>query len=205
MHWGVAALREPRNEVAESQRAEWLKDDGVVGKHSIRTLTEKASKDVHADRLLAALVRCRSAHSVIELGTNVGLSGTYLAGALPDGGRLFTVDQSGDRQALARQLFELAGLADRIEVVLGSFREVAEGVAARGFDVAFVDGDHTFAATCWLVDTLLRYARSGSIIVVDDINHSSEMRRAWRQIASRADVVPISLGDFGVIEVLTPA
>lgn len=200
--WGIAALRERSNRAAEAQRAAWLKADGAVAKHSIRTLTEKASKDEHADRLLAALVRVRSARRVIELGTNLGLSGTYMAAALPAGGRLFTVDQSVDRQALARHLFESAGLVDRIEVVTGSFREVVDGVAVEGFDVAFVDGDHTFAATCWLVDTLLRHARAGSVIVVDDINHSSQMQRAWRTIASRPDVAPVSLGDLGVIEVL---
>lgn len=197
--WGLSVIRERRNPVAEAQRAVWLRSDEAVGKHTLRAVTQTASKDVHADRLLAALVRSRSARVVIELGTNVGLSGTYMAAALPRDGRLVTVDQSIERQALARQLFESAGLADRIEVVTGTFREVAVGVASSGFDVAFVDGDHTFEATCWLVEVLLRYAHEDAVIVVDDINHSAEMRRAWRAISARPGVTAVALWDLGVI------
>lgn len=200
--WGIAALREPSNHVAETQRAEWLQADGSVGRHSIRTLTERASKDVHADRLLAALVRSRSAHTVIELGTNVGLSGTYLASALPDDGRLKTIDQSGDRQVLARQLFFAAAVADRIDVITGSFVDSLDDVARDGFEVAFIDGDHTYDATLWLVDSLLSYAAPGSVLVLDDINHSAQMRRVWRELRKRPGLASLALTDLGVLEVV---
>lgn len=200
--WGIAALREPPNQVAETQRAEWLKADGSVGRHAIRTLTERASKDMHAGRLLAALVRSRQPSLVIELGTNVGLSGTYLASALPDDGRLKTIDQSGDRQVLARQLFFAAGVADRIDVITGSFVESVDEAARDGFEVAFIDGDHTYDATLWLVDTLLSHAVPGTVIVLDDINHSPQMRHAWREIRTRPGLASLALTDLGVLEVV---
>ena len=200
--WGLAALREPANQAAEIQRAEWLKSDGWVGRHSIRTLTERASKDVHADRLLAALVRSRKPNVVLELGTNVGLSGTYLANALSDRGRLTTIDQSAARQLLARELFAAAGVADRIEVITGSFAESLESAAAAGFGIAFIDGDHTYDATLWLVDSLLAYAVPGSVLVLDDINHSVQMRRAWVELRKRPGLATLGLTDLGVLEVL---
>jgi predicted O-methyltransferase YrrM len=199
--WGIAALRESSNQVAETQRAEWLKADGSVGRHSIRTLTERASKDVYADRLLAALVRSRKPNLVIELGTNVGLSGTYLASALPARGRLKTIDQSGDRQLLAQQLFYAAGLADRIDVITGSFVEFLDSAAGAGFGIAFIDGDHTYDATVWLVDSLLAYAVPGSVLVLDDINHSAQMRRAWGELRKRPGLASLALTDLGVLEV----
>ncbi len=200
--WGLAALREPPNRVAEAQRAEWLKADGSVGKHSIRTLTERASKDVHADRLLAALVRGRKPNLVLELGTNVGLSGTYLASALPDGGRLITIDQSSDRQVLARALFDAAGVADWVDVITGSFAEFLESAAEAGFGIAFIDGDHTFDATLWMVDRLLAHAVPGSVLVLDDINHSPQMRRAWVELRKRPGLASLGLTDLGVLEVI---
>ncbi len=200
--WGIAALREPSNQVAETQRAEWLKADGSVGRHSIRVLTERASKDVHADRLLAALVRSREPGLVIELGTNVGLSGTYLASALPGDGRLKTIDQSGDRQVLAQQLFFAAGVAGRIDVITGSFVDSLHDVASDGFEVAFIDGDHTYDATLWLVDSLLSYAAPGSVLVLDDINHSAQMRRVWRELRKRPGLASLALTDLGVLEVV---
>ena len=200
--WGKAALRERRNRVVEKQRVEWMRSDRMVGDHTIRSVVGIASKDAHAGRVLAALVRSRAAQRVIELGTNVGISGTYLASALPEGGRLVTVDQSADRQAVARELFDRAGVGDRIEVVTGSFGDVLESVAEGGFDVAFVDGDHTFSATIWLVEKLIEHAHRGSLIVVDDIRHSSEMRRAWRSLGARHRVKAISLSDFGALEVV---
>ncbi len=200
--WGIATLREPSNPVAETQRAEWLKADGSVGKHSIRVLTERASKDVHADRLLAALVRSRRPSLVIELGTNVGLSGTYLAGALPDDGRLKTIDQSGERQRLARRLFDAAGVADRIDVITGSFVDSLDDAARDGFEIAFIDGDHTYDATLWLMDSLLSYAARGSVLVLDDINHSPQMRRVWRDLRRRPGLASLALTDLGVLEVI---
>ena len=199
--WGKAAIRERRNRVVEQRRSAWMGSDAMVGNRSVHSLVGMASKDAHAGRLLAALVRSTGAQRVIELGTNVGISGTYLASALPEGGRLFTVDQSGERQALARELFAEAGVTDRVEVVTGSFSEALESIAEGGFDVAFVDGDHTFGATIWLVETLVEYAHPGSFIVVDDITHSSEMRRAWRSLRTRDRVKAISLSDLGVLKV----
>ena len=201
--WGRSVLRERRNHVVEKQRVAWMRSDRMIGDHPIRSVVGIASKDAHAGRVLAALVRSTAAQRVIELGTNVGISGTYLASALPEGGRLLTVDQSADRQAVARELFDRAGVADRIEVVTGSFSEVLESVAEGGFDVAFVDGDHTFSATIWLVETLIEHAHPGSLIVVDDIKHSSEMRRAWRSLGAHHRVEAISLSDFGALKVVS--
>ena len=200
--WGIAALREQPNHVAEAQRAAWLKADGVVGKHSISTLTERASKDLHADRLLAALVRIREPSLVIELGTNVGLSGTYMASALSGRGLLKTIDQSADRQVLAKQLFRAAGVEDRIEVITGSFVDSLDDAAAHGFGIAFIDGDHTYDATWWLVDRLLSYAVVGSVLVLDDINHSAQMRRVWGELRRRPGLASLALSDLGVLEVV---
>ena len=200
--WGIAALREQPNQVAEAQRAAWLKSDGAVGKHSIRTLTERASKDLHADRLLAALVRVRNPGLVIELGTNVGLSGTYMASAMSDHGRLKTIDQSADRQALAKQLFRAAGIDDRVDVITGSFVECLDDAAGAGFGIVFIDGDHTYDATLWLVDSLLSYAVVGSVLVLDDINHSAQMRRVWAELRRRPGLASVALTDLGVLEVI---
>ncbi len=200
--WGRAALSEPPNHVAEAQRSAWLKSDASVGKHSLRVLAETASKDAYADRLLAALVRSRGAQVVVELGTNIGLSGTYLASALPAGGRLATIDQSADRQALAAGLFSLAGVADRIDIINGSFVETLARAAAAGFDIAFVDGDHTYDATMWLVEKLLASASPGAVLVLDDINHSTQMRKAWADLRAKPGVRSLALTDLGVLEVL---
>lgn len=199
--WGRAALSERPNDVVEAQRAAWLKSDATVGRYSLRVLVETASKDAYADCLLAALVRSRGSHVVLELGTNIGLSGTYLASALPSGGRLVTIDQAADRQALAAGLFDLAGVADRIDMVNGSFVATLDRVAASGFDVAFVDGDHTYDATIWLVERLIACARPGAVVVLDDINHSPQMRAAWAELSATPGLHPLALTDMGVLEI----
>ena len=63
--------------------------------------------------LLRVLATAVGATKILEVGTAVGYSGIWLAGALPPGGMLITVEVSDERAREARENFARAGLADR--------------------------------------------------------------------------------------------
>src|SRR5947199_9703553 len=75
--------------------------------------------DAEVGSLLRVLATAAGAQRILEIGTAIGYSGIWLAGALPKGGMLFTMEKDPDRARMARDNFERAGLADRVGVIVG--------------------------------------------------------------------------------------
>ena len=87
-------------------------------------------------RFLAVL--CRTLDPVVlEVGTAIGYSTLHMASELRDG-RVITLELREDRAAQARDFFERAGVADRIELLEGDARETIEAVEGP-IDLLFVD------------------------------------------------------------------
>ena len=88
------------------------------------------------------LVRSMGATRAIEVGTFTGYSALSIARGMGPQGRLLCLDVSEEWTAIAREHWELAGVADRIELRLGP---ALDSIAALGpddiFDIAFIDAD----------------------------------------------------------------
>lgn len=116
--------------------------------------------------LLALLVRMLGARRVLEVGTLGGYSGTVIARALPDGGSLVTLEVEAHHADVARATFADAGVAERVEVIVGRAAETMARLDGP-FDLVFVDADKPSNAT--YVREALRLARPGTVIVVDNV------------------------------------
>jgi predicted O-methyltransferase YrrM len=93
-------------------------------------------------KLLQVLLRAVNARRVLELGTLGGYSAVWLARALPETGRLITVERDPDRAALALHFIERAGLANRVTVRVGAATELLPDLVEQGpFDAVFIDAD----------------------------------------------------------------
>src|SRR5438045_6662682 len=75
--------------------------------------------DAEVGVLLRVLATAIGARRILEIGTAIGYSGIWLAGALPVDGMLVTMEMNPDRARWARDNFARAGLADRVSVVIG--------------------------------------------------------------------------------------
>src|SRR5579863_5441967 len=71
-------------------------------------------------KLLHLLVSMSGTRRVLELGTLGGYSAIWMARALPPGGRLVTIELSPTHAEVAQRNIERAGVAERIEIKLGS-------------------------------------------------------------------------------------
>lgn len=89
-------------------------------------------------RFLATLVGALGAPRVLEVGTAIGYSTLHMAEALGEGGSIVTLEIDESRAAQARSFLERAGVADRVEIVLGDARETIPTLAGP-WDVIFVD------------------------------------------------------------------
>jgi predicted O-methyltransferase YrrM len=87
-------------------------------------------------RFLAVL--CRTLDPVVlEVGTAIGYSTLHMAEQLSDG-RVITLELREDRAAQARDFFDRAGVADRVELRVGDARATIESVEGP-IDLLFVD------------------------------------------------------------------
>jgi predicted O-methyltransferase YrrM len=115
---------------------------------------------------LALLVKILGARRVLEVGTLGGYSATVMARALPDEGSVVTLEVDQHHADVARGVFDEAGVADRVKVVVGAATETMTRLGGP-FDLVFVDADKPSNAT--YVREALKLSRPGTVIVVDNV------------------------------------
>lgn len=114
--------------------------------------------------LLSQLIAPRRA---VEVGTFTGYSSICLARGLAPGGSLLCCDVNADWTSLAREYWQKAGLADRIELRLAPAADTLRSLPAdASLDLAFIDADKTGYALYW--DEIVPRTRPGGIILVDN-------------------------------------
>ena len=96
--------------------------------------------DAEVGALLRVLARAAGATRILEIGTAIGYSGIWLAGALPADGMLLTMEMNTERARNARENFERAGLTGRTSVIVGDAQRMIAKVAGP-FDLIFQDGE----------------------------------------------------------------
>lgn len=93
-------------------------------------------------RTLELLLRLAGAKRVVEIGTLAGYSTIWMARALPPDGHLWTFEVDPKHAAVARENLRCAGVADRVEVLVGDAVELLPKIEAHGpFCAVFVDAD----------------------------------------------------------------
>jgi predicted O-methyltransferase YrrM len=120
-------------------------------------------------KLLHLIARLARASRVLEIGTLGGYSTTWLARALPPGGRLVTLELEPRHAEVARANLARAGVADRVEIRVGpasaSLRALVDGHEPP-FDLVFIDANKE--AYVEYLDLCLRLVRPGSVILADN-------------------------------------
>ncbi len=128
--------------------------------------------DAEVGALLRVLATSIGASRMLEIGTAVGYSGIWLAGALPAGGMLLTIELSEDRAREARDNFVRAGLADKVSVIVGDAQLKVAKVSGP-FDLIFQDGAKKLYEP--LLNRLVGLLRPGGLLVTDNVLWSGEV------------------------------
>ena len=120
-------------------------------------------------RLLSLLARMSNAKRVLEIGTLAGYSTINLARGVGADGRVVTLEFEQRHAEVARTNFERAGVADRVEVIVGAALDTLPRLAERGetFDMFFIDADKENNVS--YVEWAIELGHPGSVIVVDNI------------------------------------
>jgi O-methyltransferase len=118
---------------------------------------------------LAFLIRLTGAHRVLEVGTYTGYSSLCMALAMPSDGRIVACDKSEEWTDVARQFWKKAGLADRIELRIGSAVDTLEALAKEGqqFDFVFIDANKEDYDAYY--ESSLKLVRPSGLIALDNM------------------------------------
>jgi predicted O-methyltransferase YrrM len=121
-------------------------------------------------KLLQLLAQLRGARKILEIGTLGGYSTICLARALPEGGRLVTLEVDEKHAEVARSNVARAGFADVVEIRVGPALETLARMQDEGaapFDLIFIDADkpNNPAYLGWA----LKFSRLGSLIICDNV------------------------------------
>jgi predicted O-methyltransferase YrrM len=190
----AGGIEERRAQVVRSE-VPLQANDRTVGEHAA-----VSSKSPSSGAFLHRLVRSLEPRSAVEMGTAVGISGAYIASALPTGGKLVTLDMLPVAVRTARETFAMLELDDRVEVIEGRFQDTLEQALrhAEPVDFLFIDGHHEEAATVAYLDLAVPHLADQAVVVFDDINFSTGMQRAWATVAARAPGFAVPLGALGL-------
>jgi predicted O-methyltransferase YrrM len=127
-------------------------------------------------KFLHLLARIQGAKRILEVGTLGGYSTIWLARALPEDGRLITLELDKKHAAVAKKNVERAGLSSRVELRLGPAAESLAALTREGaeaFDFIFIDADKPNNPV--YLEWALRLARVGTIVVVDNVIREGEV------------------------------
>ncbi|HEX6489394.1 MAG TPA: O-methyltransferase [Candidatus Dormibacteraeota bacterium] len=117
-------------------------------------------------KLLHLFARMIGARNVLEVGTLGGYSTIWLARALPEDGRVITLEIDAKHAAVARANFERAGVAGKIDLKLGAALDILPSLQGP-FDLAFIDADKQNNPDYF--NWALKLSRPGGVIIIDNV------------------------------------
>jgi len=116
------------------------------------------------------------AQRILEVGTLGGYSTIWLARALPDGGKLVTLEFEPKHAEVARRNMTRAGLDGKVELRIGPANESMAALGRESsvpFDFIFIDANKEGYPEYLLL--AMKLARVGSLIVADNVIRKGEV------------------------------
>ncbi len=213
----VERIEDRRNELSQSEVVATYQDfgagdpdhphteqqliDGVCQERRVADLV-KASVPQDWGMILFRLIRQYKPSRLLELGSAMGISGSYQSAALwlNNLGHLFTLEGCPQMAEHAQGSISRVA-ADRATLIRGRFQDTLDSVLTEmgGVDFAFIDGHHDEEATIGYWNQIRPRLSSSSLVIFDDCDWSDGMQRAWRSISDDDEVsCAVDLGKFGL-------
>ena len=121
-------------------------------------------------QFMQLLARTVGARRYLEIGVFTGYSALAIALAMPDDGRIVACDVSKEYTDVARQYWDRAGVAGKIDLRLGPALDTLDGLLSTGgdpFDLAFIDADKSNVDNYY--ERALKLVRTGGLVLIDNV------------------------------------
>jgi caffeoyl-CoA O-methyltransferase len=117
-------------------------------------------------RFLALLVAISGAKTILEFGTFTGFSALAMATALPENGKVITLDIDPVATKMAKKFWAESPHGKKIDSRLGPAIDALDQVEET-IDLVFIDADKAGYAGYW--DKVMPKVRKGGLLVVDNV------------------------------------
>lgn len=209
----------PEYDAVENLRSELLKDERVLtiedfgagssisktNKRTVASIARNAAKPKKFGQLLFRMVKAHQPSTILELGTSLGITTSYLSLAKPTT-KLITMEGANAVADVARNNFEKLKLKNclieqgNFDFTLPAVIRALNVVEGSSVDFAFIDGNHCQEPTERYFLELLSKTNNDSILIFDDIHWSPEMEAAWETIKAHSSVrCSIDLFFIGIV------
>jgi predicted O-methyltransferase YrrM len=167
---------------------------------SVAYITKTSSSSRQQCQGLFRLVNALNIRKIIELGTSLGISASYLA-SVDSKNVLNTIEGDPEIAKIAVKNFKKLGL-NNVSLTLGNFDESIDAVLQKydSIDMAFIDGNHRKEPTLVYFEKVMQKCNPEAVLVFDDIYWSDKMHEAWKQIiADKRVSASLDLFTFGLV------
>lgn len=118
-------------------------------------------------KILQLLVKLNNAKHIVEIGTLSGYSTIWLARAITDGGRIFTIEKNKKRIEPILENFKSCKVDNKISLICGTALDELPKIENQGpFDMIFIDADK--GGYCDYLDWSEKNIKKGGLIVGDN-------------------------------------
>lgn len=197
----LAAIEKLRADLQQNTSPIHLTDYGTKRERPVTIAQLEKQVAVHAKygRLLYSLTKYLKPNNILELGTSIGLSSSYLKLGHPSA-HLLSLEGSDTLIDVAHKNHRALNITG-IEVIQGEFSRTLPAAINKlqTLDLVFFDGNHQKEATLNYFKQCLPYADDNSVFVFDDIYWSEGMAKAWEEIKQHPQVtLTIDVYQFGI-------
>lgn len=179
-----------------------MEDLELLGIQNDLAQSDKSKKYLNITRdtgeFLSVLIKATSARRILEVGTSNGYSTIWLASALPENGKVYTIEANFEKIEEASLNFNKTHTSSKVIQLAGDVVEVLPDVP-ESMDFIFLDADRKTYVS--IAEDIFNLLKTGGLLVCDNaISHADELAgfRTWisSQQHLSSSLVPVGKGEL---------
>ena len=201
-YYAFQQIENLRSKLRNDNRILDIKDHGIGAdrREAVSSVANNAIKSRKYAQLLYRMVHYFKAHNVLEFGTSLGVTTSYLASP-STGINCVSLEGSSQIAQVARENIDSLGIKN-VEIVVGDIAATLSTVLTKieKLDFVFFDANHQSQAVINYFEQCLAKVHNDTVMVFDDIHWSDDMEGAWRKIQKYNEVKStIDLFQIGIV------
>tara|TARA_Y100001970_G_scaffold231061_1_gene287126 strand:+ start:943 stop:1593 length:651 start_codon:yes stop_codon:yes gene_type:complete len=116
---------------------------------------------------LYLIIKISNIKNVLEIGTFTGLSALSIALALPDDGKLISLDKNKETNNIALNFFKKAKQINKIQTIIKPALDSLKEIKNQNFDMVFIDADKMNYKEYY--ERSLKLINKGGLIIIDNV------------------------------------
>ena len=141
-----------------------------------------------------SLIRATKTKRILEIGLSVGYSTIWFAEALPNNGKIISIEQNPDKIKRAKQNFVQAGVSKKIKIRQGNAKQVLQEMLSEFrkkrilFDFVFIDADKENYP--FYFQAGLAMLKKGGIVCADNILYPTRYQKSIKKYLALVKKTP---------------